>query len=506
MANKKLVLLASIFLLIGFVSFVSAVSPHASVKGQLASAHEKGVPVSELVSETYAAKTATSSITTTATIVSACGTWITSPGNYELASDLDCVDGNVNTLGIRIASTYDVVLDCKGYKIRSDGFNGVILVSRSNGVTVKNCVTESYGVPSSGYPLSNNLFSAESQNVRFIDNNVLGEYEGITLRNTKDSLVENNNVKAAIGIVLFGSGTSWGPLWNVSGNIVKNNVVSASNGIGYYGRYAIWLSGQYFGSSAEPNVQNNIIEGNCLSASGGYYVDSSNQNVYGEDYSILLWGGALQQSEQNNIIKGNNLNAAYTVFDSGYYYGTTDDNVWSGNYWNPLGWYFFTPTVYGLGIYSGDTGASSSPVKCGPVPPCLPVIEGLQSGNTALKAIDSACCVKKVDSRYVYDDPDPEAEDSHGDYVSCVALQAKTKGFTGKTVPSKGEIVNVASQSNINMPLGSSSKVGPTGYVVSGESSNSWMQTVSLLVSILALVGVVVIFNRISSWPPFKNR
>jgi len=96
---------------------------------------------------------------------------------------------------------------------------------------------------------------------------------------------------------------------------------------------------------------------------------------------------------------------------------------------------------------------------------CAQVIEGLQLGDTKLKAIDNKCCVKSVNGLWTYDNPTSD-EDSHGDYLSCVVIESKIQGFTGKSIPNKGDIAQTAAQSNVNMPEASNSPTGLTGFAI----------------------------------------
>jgi len=126
---------------------------------------------------------------------------------------------------------------------------------------------------------------------------------------------------------------------------------------------------------------------------------------------------------------------------------------------------------------------------------CLPVIEGIQPGNTGLKAIDTKCCVTGTAGNYKYDDPDPYAEDSPGDYQSCVALEANIQGFTGRTNPSKGQISSTAAKSNINMPAGSNSPIGPTGFTTGIGATGGMSNLLVGFIVILVLAGLALI-NR----------
>ena len=82
-----------------------------------------------------------------------------------------------------------------------------------------------------------------------------------------------------------------------------------------------------------------------------------------------------------------------------------------------------------------------------------------------MNAIDNKCCVKNISGYWVYDDPTSD-EDSHGDYLSCIVIESKAQGFTGKTTPTKGDIAQTAAQSNVNMPETSNSPVGLTGFAI----------------------------------------
>jgi len=124
-------------------------------------------------------------------IITTCGTVISSPGEYTLGGDLICIDNSPSTQGIRITAD-NVTLDCNGYRVKSDTYNGTIGVKGANAI-IRNCVVE--GVNPTGSN-SQAILVYETENVLIEGNTVIGEYEGVSLRNTRNSIVKNNIINS----------------------------------------------------------------------------------------------------------------------------------------------------------------------------------------------------------------------------------------------------------------------------------------------------------------------
>jgi len=367
-------------------------------------------------------------------IITSCNTIISSPGEYTLGGDLICIDGNPSTQGIRIAAD-NVTLDCNGYGVKSDTFNGTIGVKGANAI-IRNCVIE--GVNPPGWR-SQAILVYETENVLIEGNTIIGEYEGISLRNTRNSIVKNNIINSYEGILQYSMGHFFA--WDGTGNIIRNNDISAEWGINLFGGYGrTFPAGDPLGSGPEPTVHDNLIEKNNITASL---------------VSVALYGYC-ENCERDNNIKNNNLyGSPYTVYD----WATVDDNIWDGNFWNPNGEYYLNSSS-GIGAYSGDSNAAETPIVCGP-----------DSDDDGIPNINDKCPKSILDANIVINGNDSGVKNqifysgcsmsdsiklcadgakNHGKFVSCVSklLDDWKKGgwISGKE---KGAIQSTAAKSNI---------------------------------------------------------
>jgi hypothetical protein len=192
------------------------------------------------------------------TVVSGCGTAITTPGTYVLGADLDCSLSSSN--GVDIESS-NVTLNLKGYSINggtgANDYNGVSVGSGGelNHVTVENGTIENWAVDLFPEEVSNFTASKLTLTVDGIES-----YEGF-----EGTAIDKGSVSA---VNLSGS-ASIGFYINDSANL-KVSASSADGGeYGFYGQYNDKDS--YVNDTANTN------------AADGFYEDDSNAITFSQN-------------------------------------------------------------------------------------------------------------------------------------------------------------------------------------------------------------------------------
>ena len=169
--------------------------------------------------------------------IDTCGTTITSSGNYELYTNLNCIYGGI------IIEADDVTLDCKGYTVTGDGDFGDygLYLNNVSNVVVSDCNFNDFywGVYlSSSY---NNILSGITVSDSSSD--------GIYLDHSYDNSLGGNTISGCNG-----NGISFGYSDN---NILMGTTISNSqlSGINFYGTSE---SSNFNGNSA---CNNNLANG-----------------------------------------------------------------------------------------------------------------------------------------------------------------------------------------------------------------------------------------------------
>jgi len=145
---------------------------------------------------------------TPANTITTCDTEISSPGNYQLSSNLT----GCTTNGIEITSD-NVNLDCEENSINGTGTGSGIYVHADN-VTIQNCAV---------YDFVYGIFLSNSHSISLNNNIAIDNLYGVNLYDSENNILSSNTVSNndLFGISLDDSGNN-----TLSGNTVENNGVN----------------------------------------------------------------------------------------------------------------------------------------------------------------------------------------------------------------------------------------------------------------------------------------
>lgn len=288
-------------------------------------------------------------------------TIISSAGSYSLANDLNGVSENPEAC-IAISAS-DVELDCGGRTVTNLGSIAGILVVNADNVVIRNCVVnkghkqvESGG---SGGPGGSN--TNESGYYRYYQDS---NSDGIKLFNSKNALIENNNLTRNFAGVhmyngsdnarVFGnianSGSNSGIFMENSNNAtIENNVAIGNREHGIIfdldSKYSFiafnYVQGNFYGIStwggSDAIIENNTAVQNGFS--GIHLVINANSNIVlgnnvaENSYGIYLGTNVAQNAPYNNEISGNQLsgNSIGIFVREGSNHNKIIDNNFSGS-------------------------------------------------------------------------------------------------------------------------------------------------------------------------------
>jgi parallel beta-helix repeat protein len=222
-----------------------------------------------------------------------CGSTITS--DLTLDQNIDCSGSGENGLTI---GADDIMLDCTGYGLSSDGNNYGIFLDGHSGVTIKNCDVSYF---QTGIRVLNSADITLQNNTLTYNGLAPRDASGIHLDNVSDSIIIGNNVSNNdYGIYI----------------LLSDSITIQDNDVNYN-----WYSGIYInGGRAESNhiITGNTVNGNaeyCSDGCGGIELNyEDNCTIQDNDVSNNGYNGISLYGSYDNQILDN------TVYDN-YHFG-----------------------------------------------------------------------------------------------------------------------------------------------------------------------------------------
>jgi len=213
----------------------------------------------------------------------------------------------------------DVVLDCDGYNISSDGTYGIDV--QGDRVTIKNCKINGYGygIASYGYvnmTIKDNEITNSSDYGIYIVSNSNGNtitgntitgisiYDGILISNSDSNTISKNNISDnnAYGIEIIGAGTS--------NHVIDDNTIS------YNGYSGIHIEDEDMCTISDNRIFNNGLDSSTPGEGAGIYLENSeNMNFTNNDIYDNCLGAVIADSSYIDF-KDNEI--SYSDEECGY--------------------------------------------------------------------------------------------------------------------------------------------------------------------------------------------
>ncbi len=240
--------------------------------------------------------------------ISTCGTVITIPGSYFLASNLTCTES-----GITISAS-NVSLDLNGFTISGDGYvgdRGIYINSNVSNVEIKNGTVRNFG--DGIFTSYSNTSDIRIVGVRVIENTHIGISVTVPGCLVQDSIVENNRGIYAI----------------FAGNYatIKNNIVHNNQGWGIFVSWHCLITG----NSITANNQADDPDWGGLRIYGGNYVKG---NLLTNNRSKNIYAYNVDNVIEENVLTRSTGYGIYFVGSGNFYANNRASGNSSGAFYN----------------------------------------------------------------------------------------------------------------------------------------------------------------------------
>jgi len=341
-----------------------------------------------------------------ATTISSCPTTISTPGDYDLSSDISSATSCITI------TTNDVNLDCKGNTVvyGSSGGNNALGIDATlstmslNNITIKNCnvmknaaagsgnigiriqrttnsVILNNSVSTNGTSGNNGIYLLTSATGNTVENNTVLAY-GSTTGNMGIYLSSDSNYNTVRGNVVTSVGTTTSyalyDYFDSNYNLIDNNSFSSytTSASGNTDMHAVYIytsknnniTNNYIYSkgitrnyamyltvhSRQNNIINNTIVNNGTSTNYGIYsIDAALNNYEGNSISVYgtttLYGIYLVRSNFNNLDNNSFSASGTTPVYAAYLANSYNNNLDNNNYYSNG-----TTANYALQLNNGD--------------------------------------------------------------------------------------------------------------------------------------------------------